>query len=453
MQMSSPMGRERCAPTAAPRLRMTTVARALALAAALAVGVAPGARAADGECEMTGGAGVEPRGVLTPRAAAAAALLGNPRLAAHSCELRARDARILQAGLPANPDLRVEVENVAGSGVRAGDEQAETTLLVSQLFELGGKRARRRRVAELERELAEWDYEEARVVVLADTAKAFVRALGAEARLALAVELEAAADETARGVGARVDAGAAAPSDLGRARVARGRAAAERRRLAYERAGAFAHLAALWGGAEPAFTGVEGPWAEPGPPPARENLLARVGRSPELARWETERAERRAVLGLEKAGRVPDVALGAGGRYFSDNGDGALVFELSLPLPLLDRNQGAIAAARARLAKVDAERAAAERAVRAAVTAAHARLAAAHEEVALLRAEVLPAARAALAEARRGFGEGALGFMDLIDAQRALFAVRADEIRALERLHLAAVEIDRLTGAGAEDGR
>src|SRR5262245_55870264 len=58
----------------------------------------------------------EPTGTISLRDALAAALLHNPELAAFSSEVRAREARALQAGLLPNPELDTEFEDFAGSG-------------------------------------------------------------------------------------------------------------------------------------------------------------------------------------------------------------------------------------------------------------------------------------------------------------------------------------------------
>ena len=85
------------------------------------------------------------------------------------------DARILQAGLLPNPELGAEVENFGGSDMRSGtfDECGGHGSALSQLIELGGKRAKRSRVAKLERDLAGWDYEAKRLDVYVATAKGF----------------------------------------------------------------------------------------------------------------------------------------------------------------------------------------------------------------------------------------------------------------------------------------
>jgi cobalt-zinc-cadmium efflux system outer membrane protein len=98
----------------------------------------------------------EPTGVLTLRQALALALLQNPALASAAWEVRAGEARTLQAGLLLNPEFGVEVENFAGSGEFRGFDVAETTITLGQVIELGGKRLRRARVAALERDLAAW---------------------------------------------------------------------------------------------------------------------------------------------------------------------------------------------------------------------------------------------------------------------------------------------------------
>ncbi len=134
-------------------------------------------------------------------------LLHNPALQAFSLETRAREAEALQAGLLPNPRLNVEVENVAGSGAFRGFESNETTIQLSQLIELGGKRAARAQAASLSRELAAWDYETARMDVLTRTSKAFTAVLSAQERARLARELVELAQTTLTTIEERVEAG------------------------------------------------------------------------------------------------------------------------------------------------------------------------------------------------------------------------------------------------------
>jgi multidrug efflux pump subunit AcrA (membrane-fusion protein) len=85
-------------------------------------------------------------------------------------------------------------------GVRA----TEATLQLSQLIELGEKRAKRMRLAGLERELAGWDYEVNRLEVLTEAKKAFVDVLATAERQAFATDFLRLAEQVQRMVSERV---------------------------------------------------------------------------------------------------------------------------------------------------------------------------------------------------------------------------------------------------------
>src|SRR6185369_8254891 len=112
---------------------------------------------------------IEPTGELRLRTALDLALERSPDLQSVSWEIRARDARALQAGRLPNPQLHAEIENIGGSGDHQGVEDTETTVRLSQLIELAGKRGKRQRVADLGTTLAIWDYEAKRLHVLSET--------------------------------------------------------------------------------------------------------------------------------------------------------------------------------------------------------------------------------------------------------------------------------------------
>jgi cobalt-zinc-cadmium efflux system outer membrane protein len=92
----------------------------------------------------------------------------------------------LQAGLRPNPELEVEIEELAGGGERSGFEGAETTIRIDHPIELGDKRAKRVRVAQFDKELVEWDYRAARLDVIREATQAFVAVHAAQNRVALA---------------------------------------------------------------------------------------------------------------------------------------------------------------------------------------------------------------------------------------------------------------------------
>ena len=375
----------------------------------------------------------------------------SPALAGFAAEVHARAARTAQSNQLPNPELRTDFENVGGTGDREGVEQTETTLRVSQLIELGGKRDRRRRIAELERDVAAWDYEAKKRALLADATTAFVHALAAQERVALAAQLEDLARQEVASVRRRVDAGASSGVDLARVRVVLGNSELEKHRAERTLAAARRALAASWGDDEASFGRLEGNLTTLHPLPARLDVETSLAENPDFKRATTERDERGAALELEQVARIPDVTVGAGARHFSDNGDYALVFEISAPIPVFDRNQGGIEEAHHRLRKAHAERDALRLSLRAALANAQAEVAAAYEQAIGLRDHLLPTAQSAFDEARTAHQQGLLGFVDVLDAQRTLFALRGDYLTALEAFHRAVVEVEQLTGRALFD--
>ncbi|MHC4682264.1 MAG: TolC family protein, partial [Planctomycetota bacterium] len=121
--------------------------------------------------------------MMTLPRALSLALMHNPVLKAFSWEVRASEARALQASLWPNPELDVEVEEVGGAGDRSGFDGAETTVQLSQFIELGDKRGKRTKVASLENDISQWDYEARRLDVFTSVVKAFTETLAAQERL------------------------------------------------------------------------------------------------------------------------------------------------------------------------------------------------------------------------------------------------------------------------------
>ncbi len=387
-----------------------------------------------------------PSGVLTLRQALALALLGNPDLAAVSWDVRAAEARALQASLLPNPELEAEAEEVLGTEGRSGIQAAEVSLVLSQAIEMGGKRARRVRVAELEGELAGWDQEAQRLAVLTEVAKAFVEVLAAQERAALAGQLAKLAEQGEGTVAEKIEAGkeSAVEGDKARVEVATSRIelARARRALAARRKA----LAALWGARAAAFERAEGGLDALAPVPPAEALVALVAESPEVARWATELRHREARLALERANAVADVTLSGGVQYFNEDEGGSFILGVGVPLPIFDRNQGGIGEARADLAKAREERRAADVRVHAELAEAYEGLAAAHAEATALESQVLPAAERAFAAAQEGYRQGKFGYLEVLDAQRTLFEGRQELIEALASYHKAVADVERRIG-------
>ena len=75
---------------------------------------------------------------LSMRAALSRALAASPRLTAAERDVGIATGQRIQAGALLNPELSYEQDNSFGSGIYRGTRSAETTLQISQAFELFG---------------------------------------------------------------------------------------------------------------------------------------------------------------------------------------------------------------------------------------------------------------------------------------------------------------------------
>ncbi len=388
----------------------------------------------------------EPQGELTLQRALGLALLHNPDLAVFSWEIRAREAEAIQAGLLPNPEFMAEVENFAGSGVSSGFGTTETTLSLSQLIELGGKRSKRLSVANLERDLAAWDYEAKRIDVLTTTTRAFIAVLAAQEQLSLAKELTKVADNILRSVARRVEAGATSPVEENRARVSLETSRIDRERRERALTVALSQLAAQWGSGDPQFSAVRGDLDRLLAPPELTTLDSKLQQAPAIARWATEITRRRVETELARSQRIPDLDIGLGLRRFSETQDLGAVFAVSLPIPLFDRNQGEIRAAQTRVVQAEHAQRSVETAILAQLQAAHAEAAASFDEVLALRSRAIPEAESAFNLTEVAYSRGRMRLTDVFDTERTLFELRARLVDAQLRYHSAVADLERLTG-------
>ncbi|MCD6395081.1 MAG: TolC family protein [Planctomycetes bacterium] len=388
----------------------------------------------------------EPNGIITLRQALALALMRNPELRAFSWATRASEARKLQASLRPNPELGVEVEEVGGTGQRRGFDGAETTLQLGQLIELKGKRRKRTRVASLEKELAELDYQAKRLDVLTDTTRLFVGVLAAQEQLALAEELVRLSEQVLTTVSQRVEAGKDSPVEKTKSEIALASVRIEREKARQNLESARKQLAAIWAGKSPVFEKVAGQLDVVQSIPTEDQLADLIAQNPDISRWAVELEQRRAAFELEKAKATPDITLSGGFRRYNETDDNAVVFGVSIPLPIANRNQGGILEARHNLTKAGEERKAAEASVNTALALSYQSLSNAFTEATELKSKVLGGAQDVFDASTEGYREGKLDYLNVLDAQRTLFEAKGQYIEALSAYHKARADVERLIG-------
>lgn len=392
----------------------------------------------------------EPDDVLILRQVLALTLMHNPELKVFSLETRAAQARELQAGLWPNPEIDVEAENVGGTGELNGFDGAETTIQLSQLIELGNKSQKRKKVASLEKELAGVDYQNKRLEVFSEAAKAFILVLKAQEKLQLSNELLTLSEESFETVTKRVHAGKDSPVEKTRASVVLANIKISNRQAKRDLEYANKQLASFWGQDNPLFKEAAGNLYSIEPLPTLESLTIPLKQNPEYTRWETEIKKSRAVLDLEESRAIGDITIGAGVRRFNETDDNAFVFGVSIPFPISDRNQGAKQEAVYNLAKSHQEQKAAWLKLQNEFNQTYQEFTGSFDQATSLNNEVLPAAIEMFNAATRAYQEGKVDYLNVLDAQRTLFDIKNEYIESLANYHTAKTDIERFIAGKIE---
>lgn len=366
----------------------------------------------------------------------------NPALSAAQAELKAREQEQALAALAPSPEISFELDNLTGSGAFSGGQSLETTLRVSRLLELGGKRALREALGSLEAEAGRYQYEVEHARALAQVGERFAAVLASTRSLELAGEqlnharkmLATAEDRIAAGKAALVEK-IRFQSLVSEARLVQSRA---RQQLDVARQ----TLAASWGGNAADFGALEGNLEELPSVPEWETLQGAFETVPEIALKGNALQMADQTLALERAGRLPDLTLGIGGRHDRETGGSALVAEVSFPLTFSGANRKRVEAARLRKEAARDEIRAAQLQLRSEALSLWSVLRGDCAEAGMLRDEILPAAKQSFEASSYGYQVGKFGVLEVLEAQRNLFESRHryNEVLLSARRNLSALD-------------
>ena len=370
------------------------------------------------------------------------ALASNPSVARASALVGAARGNWIQVGLPPNPSIGYDGQQL-GSGGRA-EQQG---VLFSQEFVRGGKLRLNRAIADRELALAQQELAAQQQRVLTDVRIAFYQVLLAQRAIDLT--------ENLLGISAK---GVETVETLFRAKEAN-RADVLQAQLEVENARILARNArnrhtAAWQG----LTAVAGDPKLPPQPLAGDAFAAPLDidfqetlqyiqtASPEVAAAAMEIDRARAALDRARVEPVPNVSV-QGLVNVIDNGIGGRPdagITVSVPIPLFNRNQGAILQSQHQFA-------AAERALQQLELGIQNRLAAAYErytnaryQVERYRTAILPAASESLDLMRKTYEAGETNYVSFLVAQRTYFQTNINYLEAIQALRIAEAEIEGL---------
>jgi outer membrane protein, heavy metal efflux system len=391
---------------------------------------------------------------LTLTGAIQEALARNRDLAVVQTELEISRGRLRQARTyPHNPELILEGDAGRGTGREDSSDRRGlwgTRIGLGQVVEIRGQQGFRSQVAESDTARTEWEVQEAEREVVSATMRAFSELLIAQERLALTREmldlftrLKSTAEDLAR-------AGAVPELDALRAEVERRRVAT---RLTLEEgalAAAKGNLGLLIGAPQGFPFRVTGLLLyEPLKGGPQELVATARSRRPDLKAEEAALQSAAASLRLIRAERVlPLVTLSAfysrGADYDAYNQRGILGF--SVPLPLVNRREGDLAAAEAAVRRGEAQRARVLARIDKEVFTTYETYSAGQKVVKEFAERIVPAHEENVRLIEQGYRLGELRLTDALLAQRDLFETRSASLEVIAAHNRALTELYWATG-------
>ena len=175
--------------------------------------------------------------------------------------------------------------------------------------------------------------------------------------------------------------------------------------------------------------------------PELKELLERMSASPILGAQSAAVAESEARILRAEAERIPDIDVGIFYRRLEETDTNAFDVGFAIELPIFNRNQGILQAARAGLLEARANQRQAETGLASAIQTSYWKLKQALEAVRLFREELSPRSRTVLEAAEERYRAGDTSLTELIPIRRDY---REIEMAYLLSLHRVAVEWSEL---------
>jgi len=385
------------------------------------------------------------------------ALENNPTAVAAQGAIDAARGRARQAGAWPNPVVGYSAEEISRRGPE--DPRGAYGLFVEQTVPLFGKLGLGRAVAEQAVDEATQQAALQRLRILLTVRTRFYEILTAERRVEVHERLVALGAE-ATGVTAQLfNVGAADRPDFLESEVATRRVQLELNAARNELFALRQQLAAVVGRPEVANGVLAGSIEMALPDLERDATLdALVERSPLVAAARATVARAEAVTALAGREAYPNLFLRGGAAYNREHGEGTDRavgwqgrFEGGVSIPLFDRNQGGIAAARAEETRARAELMRLQLSLRAQGAAAFASYLTALRSSEEFQAEILPRAEEAYTLYLARYRGMSAAYPQVLAAQRTLFEASREYLMHLDAGWRAALQLDGLLAGDGLD--
>jgi cobalt-zinc-cadmium efflux system outer membrane protein len=378
------------------------------------------------------------------------ALAGNPSLRRAAALVAAARGTAVQVGLAPNPGVGYEGQQLGSGGLAE-----QHGVLFSQEIVRGGKLRLNRAVANSERVRLEQEFAAQEQRVLTDVRIAYYQVLLAQRQIDLTNDLIRISRGGAEAVDALFRANEVGRADILQAQLETETAQIFAQNAVHRHDSAWRSLAAIIGDPNLQPQPLEGSAAKPAREFVFQEALARLlTLSPEIAAASAAVDRARLALERERVEPIPNVDV-QGVVNVIDNGIGGKTdggIAVSFPIPIFNRNQGAIArgfheliATREALSQLELD-------LQNRLAPVFELYANARNQVQRYDAVILPAAQESLELTQKMYGAGETNYTTLLTAQRTYSQTHLNYLDAVRSLRIAEVEIDGLLLSGSLNG-
>ncbi len=367
----------------------------------------------------------------------------NPDLAAARVLIREARGRAMNAGRLTNPELETAVENDA----RFGEWRVEVGF--AQRFPVTNRLRLEKEIGRIELEAAEAEVRNVERELIATARQAIIEVLALRQRRTLLKQQKELRDRFAAFLGEAAGRGEASPLDSGQAKIEAASLDAELQQLSAREPGITGRLKTLLGMPPDAPVHIAGSLPQPklAAPPVDPDRRADF----QAKKLETEAAGR--SVQLEQARKYDDLEAGlfVGAERTEDAPEGyereAIIgFRIKVPLPLWNRNEGAIEEAAARRERKELETRALARGIRLEAEAAREEMVRWFGLLNEIEATLLPLADKHAEDSESAFRSGQGDLQTVFRSRERQLELASSRLDALLQFHLARVRLDAALG-------
>ena len=381
---------------------------------------------------------------LTLEAVEQLALANNPAIQqANAASARAGGIRT-QVGLKPNPSIGYFGEEIGNEG--AGGLHGA---FVSQTFVRGDKLAWNRQVHGHDVNAMNWQIETQRQRVRTDIRLAFYDALAAQKRLQLARDFRSVAQEGVTVSEERIDALVGTRPDVLQSEIQLNEVDLSIQQAEFELSAALNELAALAGVPDLGTTTLIGDLdVAVNARDAEAEFAQIVAMSPQLAAAQARVDRARANLQRQRVQPIPNVTAQLGAGRDDATGDGFANVQLSIPIPVHNKNQGNIRAAYAEYCAATQNVQRIRQSIRRELALVMREYHIADATVQQYEKSILPKAEETLKLMQEARDAGEFDFLRVLTARRAYFDANMKYVTAMGQLAQANAKIDGLLLTG-----